>query len=114
MAMCEVNGWGTPEREYRFHEPGVVFEKKRQWRFDFAWPDLKLAIEIDGGVFRPMSGHRSPLGITTDRTKDSVAQLQGWQVHRFTELHFREGTVEPIMDAALAYCLERRKATQCD
>ena len=32
-----------PEREFRFCE--------RRWRFDFAWPSHKVAVEIDGGIF---------------------------------------------------------------
>ena len=31
-------------QEYRFHPP-------RQWRFDFACPTKKLAIEIEGGHY---------------------------------------------------------------
>lgn len=107
-ALCEVNEWPVPVREYRFHEPDALFPKKRQWRFDFAWPEIKLAAELDGGLFRPMSGHRSPMGLTADRTKDSVAQLQGWMVLRFTELHFREGIVEPIMNEAFRQRMEGR------
>jgi len=34
-----------PVREYRFHP-------KRKWRFDFAWPDCQVAVEIEGGVWR--------------------------------------------------------------
>lgn len=35
-----INNW---QREYRF-------APKRLWRFDFAWPELALALEIEGGV----------------------------------------------------------------
>ncbi|NYZ70022.1 hypothetical protein H0A36_28820, partial [Endozoicomonas sp. SM1973] len=31
-----------PVTEYKFHP-------KRRWRFDFAWPDKKLAVEVEGG-----------------------------------------------------------------
>ncbi|MGI0119640.1 hypothetical protein [Zooshikella sp. RANM57] len=31
-----------PETEYIFHP-------SRCWRFDFAWPDRKLAVEVEGG-----------------------------------------------------------------
>ena len=30
-----------PLREYKFHP-------RRDWRFDFAWPEKKLAVEIQG------------------------------------------------------------------
>src|SRR5690606_39740371 len=32
-----------PVREYRFHP-------ERRWRFDFAWPDLRVAAEVEGGI----------------------------------------------------------------
>jgi len=37
------NGLPEPVFEHRFH-------KDRKWRFDVAWPDLKAAIEVDGGI----------------------------------------------------------------
>ena len=33
----------SPEREYRFHP-------SKMWRFDFAWPAFRVAVEIDGGI----------------------------------------------------------------
>ncbi|EPP5336614.1 hypothetical protein ACUSRM_000689 [Vibrio alginolyticus] len=33
----------VPMSEYRFHET-------RRWRFDFAYPDQQLAIEVEGGT----------------------------------------------------------------
>jgi hypothetical protein len=35
----------TPEREYQF-------DSSRKWRIDFAWPDRKLAVEIESSVHR--------------------------------------------------------------
>jgi len=44
LAMhIRVNGLPEPEREYRFHP-------RRKWRFDAAWPDAKLAVEVEGGA----------------------------------------------------------------
>ncbi len=36
-------GLPKPAREYRFH-------RERRWRFDFAWPDYKVAVEVEGGI----------------------------------------------------------------
>jgi hypothetical protein len=36
--------WEIPKRQWRFH-------KTRKWLFDFAWPDQKIAVEIQGGSF---------------------------------------------------------------
>jgi len=112
MALIEVNGWPMPEREKTFHEKGVVFDKKRQFRADFIWPDLKLICEADGGIFNPMSGHRTPKGLTDDRTKDFLAQMQGYFVVRLTELHFREDVAELMLGEAIRHC-QRRAEGAC-
>ena len=36
-------GLPPPVTEYRFHP-------ERRWRADFAWPEKKLLVEVDGGV----------------------------------------------------------------
>lgn len=110
MALIEVNGWPKPEREVMFHEKGVAFAKKRMYRADFLWPDLKLICESDGGIFNPISGHRTPKGLTDDRTRDVLAQLMGYFVVRLTELHFRNNEAELLLGEALRYCTERSKA----
>ena len=55
----------------------------RRWRFDFAWPDRMLAVEIDGGAF---SGgrHTRGAGFVEDCRKMNAATLMGWRVLRFT------------------------------
>ena len=64
-----------PITEYRFH-------LKRKWRFDFAWPDQKLAVEIEGGTYRK-SRHTSGTGFHNDCEKYNAAVLEGWKVFRF-------------------------------
>lgn len=59
------------------------FSKTRQWRFDFCHPDLKIAIEIDGGVW---SGgrHTRGAGFVKDLEKLNQATILGWKVLRYT------------------------------
>jgi len=71
---------GGPELtpEYRFHPT-------RKWRFDFALPGLKLAIELDGGAFLPFGGrHGRGMGMVKDCEKYRAAADLGWRVWRFT------------------------------
>ena len=53
----------------------------RRWMFDFAWPRIKLAVEIDGGQWAPHGGRHNTDG---DREKLNVAALLGWRVMRFS------------------------------
>ena len=64
-----VPGWDLT-REYRFHPD-------RLWRFDFAFPSVKLAVEVDG------QRHRTFAGIRSDCEKLNEAARLGWRVLRF-------------------------------
>ena len=62
--------------EFRFHPV-------RRWRFDFAIPDLKLAIEIEGGSWT-QGRHTRGKGYQGDMGKYNTAQLMGWKILRYT------------------------------
>lgn len=79
-------------KEYRFHVPETG-EKKRQWKFDYACPEKKIAVEIEGGVYgrgkpcpvckrRAPGAHSSITGIKRDIEKYNTATSQGWRVIR--------------------------------
>ena len=65
-----------PEMEYKFHP-------KRQWRFDYAWPDLKIALEQEGGVWT-RGRHTRGAGFVADLEKYNRAAISGWTVIRVT------------------------------
>lgn len=73
----------TPVREFRFHPV-------RKWRFDFCFPDQKLALEVDGGTF---SGgrHTRGTGYAEDCRKIAEAMLLGWRVLRATADQVKSG-----------------------
>lgn len=57
----------------------------KMWEFDFAWPEFKLIVEINGGVWRPGGGaHSHPIDITRNMTKQNDAALAGFVVLQFT------------------------------
>src|SRR3546814_3330096 len=60
-----------------------VFHPDRRWRFDFAWIDRKLAVEIEGGVLS-RGRHVRPKGFQNDCEKYNAAANLGWTVLRFT------------------------------
>ncbi len=59
------------------------FYPGRKWRFDFAHPQTKVAIELEGGIW---SGgrHTRGKGFTQDCEKYNAAAIQGWRVFRLT------------------------------
>ena len=65
-------GWQT---EYKFHP-------HRRWRFDYANPELKIAVEQEGGVW--ISGrHNRGKGFLGDMEKYNAAIVMGWRVLRY-------------------------------
>lgn len=85
-ALFPLRGLPTPTKELRFHET-------RRWRFDLAWHNLKIAIEYEGGVYVPGTGHSSGKGIERDIEKQNEAQLLGWIVIRCTRNTVKSGEV---------------------
>lgn len=57
----------NPLREFQFMT-------SRDWRLDYAWPDFKLAVEVQGMV------HRIKKRFLTDVEKLAYAQMHGWTV----------------------------------
>jgi hypothetical protein len=81
--QCRVGGVPEPVRE-------LVFAPPRRWRFDLAWPEHKLALEIQGGVW-VQGRHARGAGITADAEKLSRAAVLGWRVLVVTGEHVKGG-----------------------
>lgn len=62
----------APEFEYRFHP-------KRRFRFDLAWPQYRVAVEIDGATWS-RGRHVRGSGHEADCVKRNLAGEQGWLV----------------------------------
>ena len=77
------------------HEREYMFAKPRRWRFDFAWVDEKIAVEIEGGR------HVRGKGFENDCEKINQGQLMGWAVYRFTPTHISRGDAVEIIRKAL-------------
>jgi len=76
------------------------FDNTRRWRFDFAWPEKLVSVEIEGGIYRG-GRHTSIKGFTADCEKYNAAALQGWQVLRFTPQHVKSGYALKTIETAL-------------
>lgn len=58
------------------------FHPTRKWRFDYALPELKIAIEIDGGLFTG-GRHSGGIGQKKDMEKMNAAAELGWLVFHY-------------------------------
>lgn len=81
--QIRAHGLPTPEREYRFDDV-------RRWRFDFAWPDFRVAVEVDGAIWSA-GRHNRGAGYEADAEKLNAAAALGWRVFRYTGTHVRTG-----------------------
>lgn len=75
LQLCRQYDLPEPVAEHRFHP-------SRRWRFDFAWPERKVAVEIDGGVWI-RGRHNHPTGYLADMEKLNAAAEAGWAVYRY-------------------------------
>ena len=95
-----------PIPEYKFHPV-------RKWRCDFAWPEYKLALDVEGGIYGrgkpcPSCGisrtgaHSSVSGILRDIERGNAALLEGWIILRVLpeELELENGKAFNLVEAA--------------
>lgn len=82
------------ETEFRFHPP-------RRWRWDYAVPSMKLAIEYHGGIY---SGgrHVRGIGFEKDREKMNTGQLDGWTILELTEDMVKSGKAYEMIEKAIS------------
>jgi very-short-patch-repair endonuclease len=66
-----------PVEEYNFDK-----SIGRKHRFDFAWPEWMVAVEINGNAWSVKGGGRH--GNDTDLEKMNLAVAMGWKVYQFS------------------------------
>jgi len=66
-----------------------LFHPIRKWRFDYAFPELKIAIEYEGIFCGGKSRHTTVTGYTEDADKYNQAQALGWKVFRYTAKNYQ-------------------------
>ena len=82
--LCDIYHIPEAHRNYRF-------SPERRFTFDFAWPDQKAAVEIDGGnrMVRWSKAQKRAVVVgkhtkPSDYEKRNLATVLGWRVLYFT------------------------------
>lgn len=83
LLQIRASGLPCPVAEFRFHDT-------RRWRADFAWPERRLLVEVEGGHWTG-GRHTRGAGFDADCEKYAEASLLGWRVIRVTGTHIKSG-----------------------
>ena len=89
MSFWKAYGLPEPVPEHKFHPV-------RKWRFDFAWIQQKVAVEIEGGIWTH-GAHVRALHYISDMEKYNEAAKLGWRVFRFTPQQYKKGVVQSFL-----------------
>jgi len=95
LLFIKSEGLPIPERE-------VAFARSigRRWRFDFAYPDKMVAIEVQGGIY-VRGAHSRGTGLERDYEKINNAQMLGWTVFQFSRKMIENGQAIKFIKKAL-------------
>jgi hypothetical protein len=92
--LCQAAGLAAPVAEYRFAPP-------RRWRFDWAWLEQRLALEVQGGLFTGGRHSRGP-ALLREHEKLNRAAVLGWRVCFVVPAQVTNGEAVLIVEQALA------------
>ncbi|HJR86456.1 MAG TPA: type IV toxin-antitoxin system AbiEi family antitoxin domain-containing protein [Acidimicrobiia bacterium] len=95
LALRFLSDWGFPDPVLQFPLP---WRSARPGRVDFAYPQWRLIIEIDGRAW-----HATLEAFENDRLRDNHALLAGWRVLRITYRMLKEnpGMVRDMIQRAI-------------
>ena len=85
VTLCRSMRIPEPVPEYHFAQ-----SISRRWRFDYAWPLRKLALEVEGGLWTN-GRHSRGKGAIADLEKYSEAAILGWRLLYCTPAEMHNG-----------------------
>lgn len=91
-----VRLWPFGIAEYQFHPD-------RKWRFDWALPETKVAVELDG------RGHQHWVRWLGDLEKYNEAELMGWHVFHVTHAMVQNGQADLLITRILNEMIEVKR-----
>lgn len=100
VQLCTRNDLPEPTSEY-------VFAKPRRWRFDFAWIQHRVALEVEGGAWSK-GAHGRGVHFLSDIDKYNTATLLGWRLLRCVPGRLRTEDTIIMLRAALLQTNQER------
>jgi hypothetical protein len=91
--LCRIAGLPDPVPEYRF-------DLSRRWKVDWAFVDVKIAVEVEGGAWK-MGRHNRPASFLKEMEKYNRLAVLGWRLIRLTPQQFASGEAVALVAAAL-------------
>ena len=88
QCICSFLKIDIPEKEYKF-------DKDRKWRADYAWPNIKLAVELEGGIYTK-GRHVRGKGYENDLEKYNSMIINGWVLLRYTPSKINWNQIERV------------------
>ena len=92
--ICRARGLPIPAPELRFHPT-------RKWRFDFAFPEQKVALEVQGGVWTN-GRHTRGAALLKEHEKLGHAAALGWRVLFCTPADLNKVWIYDLLREALS------------
>lgn len=84
QALILCAGLPSPIRQHKACPPDG-------WVWDFAWPECKILVECNGGIYRAKGAHNTGPALIRDYQKGNAANLAGWTCLTFTMADIRSG-----------------------
>lgn len=86
--------------EFKFHDT-------RRWRLDYCIPSMKIAIEIEGGVWTG-GRHTSGAGFMKDMEKYNACSSLGYHLFRFTPTNKRDEAGIQLIINLIEYLIKQK------
>ena len=84
-SLCRAVGVPVPVPEFKFHPT-------RKWRIDWCWPEHRIGLEVDGGIWRN-GRHTRGAGWLKDTEKLNAAAVLGFRMLRATPQQMATGEI---------------------
>ena len=97
--LCKLIESEVKDEGFDIPYPEYKFNTFRKFRFDFAWPNYKFALEIEGGTKSKTGGHRAFNRYHSDLEKYNLAAEEGWIIYRVLTEEINKGNIRNLVKA---------------